>query len=45
MLELDGAAVFRVIAVEENASIDLARLKDAILKRRDESRVFNAEWE
>jgi hypothetical protein len=45
LLELDGSAIFRVIAVEDDASVDLAQLKAAIIKRRDESRSSNAEWE
>lgn len=46
VLELKGEAVLRVLpVVEEERAVDKAKLKAAILRRRDESRVLNADWE
>jgi len=45
LLELDGAAICRVTAVEDDVTVDLTRFKAAIIKRRDESRSSNVEWE
>ena len=45
ILELKGEAVLRVLPViEEEQAVDKAKLKAAILRRRDESRRMNDEW-
>lgn len=44
LLELDGAVLLRVLPVADKP-IDAGKLKAAILRRRDESRLLNAEWE
>lgn len=44
LLELEGKAVVKVLPVAKN-SVDRARLKAAILKRRNESRKLNKEWQ
>jgi hypothetical protein len=46
ILELEGEAVLRVLpVVEEDEGVDRAKLKAAILRRRNESRELNEEWE
>ncbi|MSR57974.1 MAG: hypothetical protein EXS05_09900 [Planctomycetaceae bacterium] len=45
ILELRGEPVFRVLPViEREQAVDKAKLKAAILRRRDESRRLNDEW-
>ncbi len=46
ILELKGEPVLRVLPVkEEEQGFDHAKLKAAILRRRNESRRLNAGWE
>ena len=46
ILELKGEPVLRVLpAIESERAVDKAKLKAAILRRRDESRGLNVEWE
>jgi hypothetical protein len=45
VLELKGSPVLRVLPVAEEEPVDEARLKAAILARRDASRALNAEWD
>lgn len=42
LLEVRGRPVARVLPIVD---ADVGKLKEAILSRRDESRVLNAEWE
>lgn len=42
LLEVQGKPVARVLPIVD---ADQEKLKEAILSRRDESRVLNAEWE
>ena len=45
VLELKGEPVLRVLPVRDKEQrVDEARLKAAILRRRDESRRLNDEW-
>jgi hypothetical protein len=44
ILELNGDSVVTVLPIRKEA-VDRAKLKAAILKRRDESRRLNADWE
>ena len=45
ILELKGEPVLRVLPViESEQAVDKAKLKAAILSRRDESRRLNDEW-
>jgi hypothetical protein len=44
ILELDGKPLLKILPVTEVA-VDKARLRAAILKRREESRKINEEWE
>jgi len=44
ILELRGEPVVRVLPVAKK-TVDRAKLKAAILKRRNESRQLNEEWE
>lgn len=45
ILELKGEPVLRVLPVmEREQTVDKAKLKAAILNRRDESRCLNDEW-
>jgi hypothetical protein len=43
VLELEGEPIVRVLPITKR-SVDRARLKTAILKRRDESRTLNESW-
>ena len=43
VLELEGEPVVKVLPITKK-SVDRARLKAAILRRRDESRKLNEEW-
>ena len=46
ILELKGEPVLRVMPViEQEQAVDKAKLKAAILRRRNESRRLNDEWE
>ena len=46
ILELKGEPVLRVLpVVEQVQAVDKAKLKAAILRRRDESRSLNDEWQ
>ena len=45
VLELKGSPVLRVLPVGSGEPVDEAKLKAAILARRDASRALNAEWE
>jgi len=46
ILELKGEPVLRVMPViEQEQAVDKAKLKAAILRRRNESRRLNEEWE
>lgn len=46
ILELEGEAVLRVLPMmEHNPVVDNSKLKAAILRRRDESRRLNEDWE
>jgi hypothetical protein len=44
VLELDGKPLLRVVPITD-APVSSAKLKAAILSRRDESRRLNKEWE
>ena len=45
VLELAGKPLLRVFPiVEQEQAIDEAKLKEAILRRRDESRRLNNDW-
>lgn len=44
ILELDGEPVVKVLPIRKKP-IDRAKLKAAILRRREESRRLNQEWE
>ena len=44
ILELDGEPIVRVFPVTKQ-SVDRVKLKAAILRRREESRRLNKEWE
>lgn len=46
LLELQGEAVLRVLPpMEQKPFVDHAKLEAAILRRRDESRRLNEDWE
>lgn len=46
ILELRGEPVLRVLPViDKQLAVDKAKLKDAILRRRDASRRLNADWQ
>jgi hypothetical protein len=45
LLELKGSPVLRVLPATGEEPVDEAKLKAAILARRDSSRALNAEWE
>jgi hypothetical protein len=44
ILEMNGRPLLEVVPIYD-APVDKAKLKQAILNRRDESRRLNAEWE
>ena len=44
ILELEGQPLVKVVPVADEP-VDKAKLKAAILKRRDESRRLNKEWD
>jgi hypothetical protein len=44
ILELDGKPVVRVLPISKQ-SVDRKKLKAAILRRREESRRLNKDWE
>jgi hypothetical protein len=44
ILELEGQPLLKVLPVADEP-VDKAKLKAAILKRRDESRTLNQEWD
>lgn len=45
ILELEGEPVLRVLPVAQKPVVDKVKLKAAILRRRDESRRLNEDWE
>ncbi len=45
VLEFKGSPVLRVLPVAGEEPVDEAKLKAAILARRDASRALNADWE
>lgn len=45
VLELNGKPVLRVLPAEDQPPVDPAKLRAAILARRDESRSLNEDWE